>query len=102
MQWIQEHIRKPKFADTTTKAKPDAESEMASSPVDICKVCLTSQFLLVFKNTNFLLAAFTIFMKVIFVTCFLCSPTVNNPVGGNAKCAELGVNIFFSKVRVSL
>lgn len=26
------------------------------------------------------------------------SPTVNNPVGGNAKCAELGVNIFFSKI----
>ncbi|XP_047090957.1 retinoblastoma-related protein 2-like isoform X2 [Lolium rigidum] len=26
------------------------------------------------------------------------SPTVNNPVGGNQKCAELGVNIFFSKV----
>ncbi|KAM0863929.1 hypothetical protein ACQ4PT_044256 [Festuca glaucescens] len=26
------------------------------------------------------------------------SPTVNNPVGGNEKCAELGVNIFFSKI----
>ncbi|XP_010237681.1 retinoblastoma-related protein 2 isoform X2 [Brachypodium distachyon] len=26
------------------------------------------------------------------------SPTVSNPVGGNEKCAEVGVNIFFSKI----
>ncbi|KAM0856752.1 hypothetical protein ACQ4PT_048910 [Festuca glaucescens] len=26
------------------------------------------------------------------------SPTVNNPVGGNEKCAEVGVHIFFSKI----